>query len=1329
MYPNERRDMSYCSLHNHCYTSNIRMLDSINRPEDMVKRAIELGISGMAFTDHECLSAAVTILKIRDKVKEEHPDFKFIFGNEIYLIDEKDVGEATKFYHFILLALDETGWDQLRELSSRAWKRAYSFKGLTRVPTTYKDIEEVVGKNPGHIFASSACLGGEIPTKILEHDVARTNQFTRWCIENFGQNNFALELQPSDSEEQIKVNPILIKLARHYDIPFIVTTDSHYLKKEDFSIHSAFLNSKQSSDRETEKFYKYTYIMSEDEIFDLLRLSGLSDEEIKEALENTLKIQERVQDYDFRHSTIVPALHLPKFELKHTLSQYYEQYPYIKHYAYSKYEQDRFLMYQIEQGIIDKHVVIDEEKLKRIDTELDVLLYISKQIKQDVSAYLNLAVNMIDIAWKVSLVGCGRGSACGFYINYLIGITQADPLQYGLPYWRFLNKERAEMPDIDSDYQPEKINDMIALFREAYGDDNVLNCATFKTESLKSAILTCARGLGINNDDAQGLAALVPTHRGKTYTLSDCLNGNEEQGFEPVPNFKEKLEAYPRLFEAVQMIEGLPTNASIHASALYIFNNGYLEHNSLMRAPNKTPMTAFNMHDSDDMGALKMDVLRTDAQSKMAKCMDLLLKAGEMEWKGSLRETYNYYLHPDVLDYDNPDMWAKAASGEIANLFQFETQVGSVCIKKARPTNVMQLAEINSIMRLQVEGDEQPIDRYVSFRENIDAWYLEMYEEGLNQKEISILRKYLDKSFGISGSQETLMLLVMDPEITGFTLGEANKFRKAIAKKIAADIQLNKEKYFEYGKKIGTRQVFLDYVWKYCVEPQLGYSFSLNHTLPYSVIAVQEMNLATRWNPLYWQCACLCINAGNYTTDLENGYDVVYEEEEDEPVDTQAEVVEEEQEQEEVKKEKRVAPNYGKIAKAISDAQLSGVRIELPDINTSQADFVPDVENNAILYSLQAINVVNPDLMDRIIKNRPYTSIDDFWDKVQPEKAQMVGLIKAGCFDKLYNEPRSRIVRRFLNKLAEELHPLKEKLTKVNMMKGIELGLNLEKYQIEIRMYKFKKYLDKNCRDMESKVRRYIFEEEQCVRFFNTYVKDKLNISKDEYTYLNGQIVLREAPFTKLVDNCLTELMDYLNSPEGLAEYHKLEVEDEIRSLEEKFASGSVASWEMETMCFYHEPHELSSLNEVLYNTKNFELLPEYPVPRKVMTKSGVEKDVYDLCTIAGTVIANNNTKHTVTILTKHGVVTLKMYAGLYVDFNQKFSVADPKKPKAKIVVDDSWFKRGKLIIAHGFRRENMFNVRVDRSETYPRSVGLIERISADGTASIRYHRKKRLDK
>ena len=346
---------NYYSFHNHCWASNQRFLDSINRPESMIARAIELGYSGIAFTDHESLSAAVAVLKIRDSIKEEHPDFKIIFGNEIYLIDQAEIKNTPRYYHFILLAKDEEGWQQLKALSSRAWGRGYSEKGIMRVPTTYQDIEEVVGRNPGHLFASTACIGGYLPSMILNHEVAKANNFIRWCINIFGANCVALELQPSDSEEQTTVNPILVKLARHYDIPFIVTTDSHYLNKEDLAIQSAFLNSKQSGDRETEKFYKFTYLQSLAEIRDNLKLSGLSDVEVDEAIANTAKIAEGIHDFDFRHSTIVPAIKLPEhFEVKHIFKEYYARYPLIEHYACSKYPQDRYLMCQIENGIISK---------------------------------------------------------------------------------------------------------------------------------------------------------------------------------------------------------------------------------------------------------------------------------------------------------------------------------------------------------------------------------------------------------------------------------------------------------------------------------------------------------------------------------------------------------------------------------------------------------------------------------------------------------------------------------------------------------------------------------------------------------------------------------------------------------------------------------------------------------------------------------------------------------------------------------------------------------------------------------------------------------------
>ena len=1301
--------MNFYSLHNHTYSSNIRFLDCINRPEDLVDKAIKLGFQGLAFTDHESLSAAISILKIKDKIKESNPDFKIIFGNEIYLIDETERKNTNKYYHFILLAKDRIGWDQLRELSSYAWENSYFEKGQTRVPTTYQKLEEVIGKNPGHIMASSACIGGRLPCLILEHNVTEANNFVRWCMNIFGENNFALELQPSDSEEQAAVNKILVKMAKHYKIPFIVTTDSHYLNKEDFKIHSAFLNSKQSSDRETDKFYKYTYMMSEEEMISILvnNGNGILEEDAKQAIENTHILGEQVENYDFRHGTIVPKIKIPAFKLTRELYGN-PTYPLINKFYDSSDEQDRYLMYQIEQGIHQKKIMMDDIKLERINKELDILDFISERLDQKLSSYLNLTVNIINMAWQVSLTAPGRGSSTGFYINYLIGITQIDPFVYGLKEWRFLNKERVELPDIDSDFQPEKTPDIIKILRGEYGEDHVLNCATFKTESLKSAILSCGRGMGFNNDDMQALAALVPAHRGITYSLKDCLEGDEEKGLEPVQGFREKVDKYPGLFEAIKKIEGLPTNASIHASALYIFNDGYLPQNSLMRAPNGTPITAFSMHDSDDMGALKMDVLRTDAQSKIAKCMDLLLKDNQIEWQGSLRRTYNKYLHPDNLIYDDPNMWKKMCDGSIQNLFQMDSPVGAIAMKKAQPKNVHELAEVNSIMRLQSDTGEQPIDRYTRFTKDINEWYKEMSDAGLNKHEMEIMEKYLSKSHGVSGSQEVLMQILMDPEICAFTLGESNGARKAIAKKQAEKIIKLKKDFYEKGRNIKTREEFLNYTWKYCLEPQMGYSFSINHTVPYSVVAVQEANLATRWNPLYWACACLCVNAGNYVGDLAEDYDEELEE---------VEVVEEDNEEEDEKKTKRVAPNYGKIAKAIADAQKAGVQVDLPDINEAQQDFIPDISRNAIIYSLQAINVVNDELLNKIIENRPYKNIYDFYDKVQPSASQMYGLIKAGCFDNLEKEPRTIIVNKYLNNLAEKEYPLRDKLTMVQLKKALDLGMDLSDYHDEVRLYKFKKYIDKN--QINKSLKRYELTQEQCIKFFKVKLEKSFNITKGEYGYIPDGIQIKVSAFERIYKTLMDRLISYLNTLEGRQTFAEFERNNYIQEIKDKYFPGSVAAWEMSTMCFYHEKHELAGVNHQLYNARNFDELPE-----NADTFGKSSPDAAKICSVIGTVINADNNRHIVSLLTVYGVVDVKFYSKMYTTFNQQYSKID-SETKKKTVTDPSWFKRGTKILVYGYRRENSFVAKSDYSSGYARSVCLIEGVLPDGSLQLRYKRNK----
>lgn len=1319
----------YASLHNHTMYSNIRLPDAINRPKDLVNKAVSLGFSGVAVTDHESLSCAVELLHIKDEIKEAHPDFKIIFGNEIYLVGEDDMQEYLNwfktdmktekpdfhFYHFILLAKDAIGFQQLKELSSRAWGRSFMFRGQRRCPTFYSDIADIIAKNKGHVIGATACLGSQLAHAVLNKSSTRVKEFLSWAIWAFGKENFRFELQVSDSPEQAAYNAYQLKCAKAMGIPYIITTDSHYLGKNDAPIHKAFLNSKQG-DREVDEFYKYTYMMSEEEMVEILTRSGISESDVKTGLENSGKVAELIEDYDFRHEIIVPKRSIPEFVLSRKLYAFGNKYPHIRMYYDSPEEQDRFLMYQIENGLAEKNVPIDDRTLSRLEEELDILWFISERLKQPMSAYLNLCQKIIDLTWRVSLVGAARGSCTGFLINYLIGITQVNPFDYDLWCQRFLNKERAEMPDIDFDSQPEKTADIIQILREEFGEDNVLNCATFKTESLKSAILTCGRGLGFNNDDMQALAGMVPAHRGKTYNLKQCLNGDEEQGFEPVPGFEAKLKSYPGLFDAVQKIEGLSTNASIHASALYIFNNGYLAQNSLMLAPNGTKITAFTMHDSDEMGALKMDLLRTDAMSKIAKCLELLLKDKVIEWQGSLKATYDKYIYPTKLDYGNTEMWEMMADGKIRDLFQMDTPQGAIAMKKARPHSVAEMGEVNAIMRLQSEG-EQPIDRYMRFHENPTLWDQEMDEAGLTPHEKEVIRKYLGKSYGVSGTQEVMMHIVMDREIANFTLGEANSLRKFVSKKIASGIQKMTELFFEKGEKdVGASKKFLEYVFKVGIEPQLGYAFSINHTVPYSIIGVQEAHLATHYNPLYWACACLCCNAGNTVQDVD--FD-----EDEESVDQEEETPQNGSNEptEASEKKKRAAPNYGKIAKAISDAQLGGVEIGLPDINEAVEDFIPDAKNNRIIYSLRAVNAVSDQLFADIMAARPFSSLDDFIAKVPATSSQMIGLIKAGCFDSLEGKPRRAILKSYVEKLAEANNPVKEKLTAAHIKKAIQTKMPLGEYRDQVWMFNFKKWIDEKQVDPALKTR-YLLTDPDAIAFFKKYAEPLLSADKEDYSYVPWGIAVKKTAFDRAFNSFVAPLKDYFASEEGRIAFAMHMRALNAAEIWEKDCNGTPSQWEMEQMCFYHGKHELAAVHELSNGIVDFNTLPETPEMETYRDSKGETKQTPKTHALAGTIVHVENQRRIVWLLTTHGVVSVKFYSDLFNKYKAVISVIDPKTNK-KTVVDRPWLKRGERILVYGYRREDAFVVRSAKFGNYRRTICRIESVSPTGEMQLQFSR------
>lgn len=445
--------MTYFSIHNHTCYSNLRLIDSINKPEDLLDYAVELELAGVAITDHESLSAHLKAFNYWEK-KYKDSGFKLVFGNEIY-IGRNDLSKETyqkgePFFHFILLAKDLEGYRQMRELSSRAWSRGFT-QFMTRVWTTPNDLYEIVQGH--HLIASSACIGGYLGRKFKEGDYESIERFATAMEELFGKNHWYIEIQPSWQEDQIAYNKYLLKTFWGR-MPFIFTTDSHYLKKEDRSIHRAFLNSKQG-DREVDSFYASAYMMSYDEVWDYFK-DYVTEAQMQEMAQNTLRILDMIQPFDIRKPQEIP--HIRHVAIEDRRAELYKLIgadgrEHLRYFLTTDDEDDSYFMKLVTLGWLKENVPKHriEAYLDRLEIELRTLALISEAKKVKIANYFTTMNKLMDIVWHQadSLVGPSRGSAGGFLINYLLGITQMNPMEQPLnmPPWRFLDPERPDYPD------------------------------------------------------------------------------------------------------------------------------------------------------------------------------------------------------------------------------------------------------------------------------------------------------------------------------------------------------------------------------------------------------------------------------------------------------------------------------------------------------------------------------------------------------------------------------------------------------------------------------------------------------------------------------------------------------------------------------------------------------------------------------------------------------------------------------------------------------------------------------------------------------------------
>ena len=372
--------MGRFECHSHSQFSNIRMLDCTNNEKKLVKRAFDIGLSGIAITDHETLSNAVRVNKLAKEYKDKN--FKVAIGNEIYLIDERKDGQ--KYYHFILIAKDEIGFTLMKELSTKAWLNSYTDYGL-RVPTLKSELKTLIEKyGKGHLIATSACLGGELSTHTLNlcnaEQVGDTENAQIYYgrifsfiqeIKEMFDDDFYIECAPARSEEQITVNNRLLAIAKYFNIKMIIGCDAHYLTKEDKYVHAAFLNSRDE-DRETESFYAYAYLQDEDDIKENLKYTNL-EKEYHTMVKNSEEIYEKIEFFDISKDQKIPEVEIKEYPKR----QVFLNQPTLCYLLNSDDKRERYWINECLNALDKLNLTSkDYEKyLDRLEIEADVIKY------------------------------------------------------------------------------------------------------------------------------------------------------------------------------------------------------------------------------------------------------------------------------------------------------------------------------------------------------------------------------------------------------------------------------------------------------------------------------------------------------------------------------------------------------------------------------------------------------------------------------------------------------------------------------------------------------------------------------------------------------------------------------------------------------------------------------------------------------------------------------------------------------------------------------------------------------------------------------------------
>jgi DNA polymerase-3 subunit alpha len=796
--------MAFVHLHTH---SEYSLLDGANRITDLVARVGELGMDSVAVTDHGNLHAAYTFYETA-KAAGIRP----ILGCEAYLAfgprqaRERPQWAPANYSHLVLLARNRTGYRNLIKLSSIGY-----LEGYYRRPRIDK---EVLAEHAEGLVGLAACLSGEISLWIRQGNYEEARKSAEWFAQTLGPGGFWLEVQDHGIPEEKVVQEGMFRLADDLGLPVVVTNDAHYLERADHEAHDCLLAIGTGKDLDDPNRFRFegseSYLKSESEMAALFP-------DRPELLENTVRVAECCE-FDFEKRYFLPEFPRPE-----------------------GCESDDALLVQLAmEGARARYGdPLPAEVTERLDYELDVIT------RTGYAGYFLIVQDFIGAARDRGIpVGPGRGSAAGSLVAYALGITNVDPLAFGLLFERFLNPERISMPDIDVDFCFERRGEVIEYVRERYGRKSVGQIITFGTLKARAAVRDIARVLRVSPADADRIAKLIPSGPGFSLPVSAAVRR--------VPELRQLVKedtVYERLVDLAQRIEGLSRHASVHAAGVVIAPGPLDEYVPVCTPPQRQAaqaidgeesiITQYDMVSLEKVGMLKMDFLGLKTLTVIHDALTMIA------------ERHGTEVDLDAVDLNDPAVYQLLRDARTAGVFQFESALATDMLLQLRIDRFDDLVATNALMRPGPldSGMHQVYTRRKRGEEQVRYPH-------------PALREVLEPTYGVILYQEQVMQIAN--VLSGYSLAEADVLRKAVGKKDQELIDRELQRFVDRALERGhDRRAIEDIAGQ--IKTFGRYGFNKSHSVAYSILSFQTAWLKTHY-PAEFMAALLSSEIGDTDT-------------------------------------------------------------------------------------------------------------------------------------------------------------------------------------------------------------------------------------------------------------------------------------------------------------------------------------------------------------------------------------------------------------------------------------------------------------------------------